>query len=233
MQAIDIHLMVCKRGEVRVMKKESITPVEELVFNYAKNVLKEDIKLEDVDSIDFDYGYAKIHFDISRICKQDIDIELSKLGIEYKKINEYNTELYSNAINHVVQLVENMFYTFPCTPNLFELLKLKSVSDKWSKFFTREVELFYEKLTGEYPDIDTISINDKGIYIKDGDKKYFIPLEILSLSIEEAKIKYADILEKETRANKESDKQSLKRLIEEYRKGIERAEKSLKELENE
>lgn len=215
------------------MKKESITPVEELVFNYTKNVLKEDIKLEDVDSIDFDYGYAKIHFDISRTCKQDIDIELSKLGIEYKKINEYNTELYSNAINHVVQLVENMFYTFPCTPNLFELLKLKSVSDKWLKFFTREVELFYEKLTGEYPDIDTISINDKGIYIKDGSKEHFIPLEILSLPIEEAKIKYTDILEKETRANKESDKQSLKRLIEEYRKGIERAEKSLKEIENE
>lgn len=215
------------------MKKESITPVEELVFNYTKNVLKEDIKLEDVDSIDFDYGYAKIHFDVSRIRKQDIDIELSKLGIEYKKINEYNTELYSNAINHVVQLVENMFYTFPCTPNLFELLKLKSVSDKWLKFFTREVELFYEKLTGEYPDIDTISINDKGIYIKDGSKEHFIPLEILSLPIEEAKIKYTDILEKETRANKESDKQSLKRLIEEYRKGIERAEKSLKGLENE
>lgn len=215
------------------MKKESITPVEELVFNYTKNVLKEDIKLEDVDSIDFDYGYAKIHFDVSRIRKQDIDIELSKLGIEYKKINEYNTELYSNAINHVVQLVENMFYTFSCTPNLFELLKLKSVSDKWSKFFTREVELFYEKLTGEYPDIDTISINDKGIYIKDGSKEHFIPLEILSLPIEEAKIKYTDILEKETRANKESDKQSLKRLIEEYRKGIERAEKSLRELENE
>lgn len=215
------------------MKKESITPVEELVFNYTKNVLKEDIKLEDVDSIDFDYGYAKIHFDISRTCKQDIDIELSKLGIEYKKINEYNTELYSNAINHVVQLVENMFYTFPCTPNLFELLKLKSVSDKWLKFFTREVELFYEKLTGEYPDIDTISINDKGIYIKDGSKEHFIPLEILSLPIEEAKIKYTDILEKETRANKESDKHSLKKLIEEYHKGIERAEKSLKELENE
>lgn len=215
------------------MKKESITPVEELVFNYAKTVLKEDIKLEDVDSIDFDYGYAKVHFDINRICKQDIDIELSKLGIEYKKINEYNTELYSNAINHVVQLVENMLYTFSCTPNLFELLKLKSVSDKWLKFFTREVELFYEKLTGEYPDIDTISINDKGIYIKDGSKEHFIPLEILSLPIEEAKIKYTDILEKETRANKESDKQSLKRLIEEYRKGIERAEKSLGELESE
>lgn len=215
------------------MKKESITPVEELVFNYAKTVLKEDIKLEDVDSIDFDYGYAKVHFDINRICKQDINIELNKLGIEYKKINEYNTELYSNAINHVAQLVENMFYTFSCTPNLFELLKLKTVSDKWLKFFTREVALFYEKLTGEYPDIDTISINDKGIYIKDGDKEHFIPLEILSLPIEDAKTKYADILEKETRANKEMDKQSLKRLIEEYRKGIERAEKSLKELENE
>lgn len=215
------------------MKKESITPVEELVFNYAKTVLKEDIKLEDVDSIDFDYGYAKVHFDINRICKQDIDIELSKLGIEYKKINECNTELYSNAINHVVQLVEENIYTYQCTPNLFELLKLKSVSDKWLKFFTREVELFYEKLTGEYPDIDTISINDKGIYIKDGDKEHFIPLEILSLPIEEAKIKYTDILEKETRANKESDKQSLKRLIEEYRKGIERAEKSLRGLDNE
>lgn len=215
------------------MKKESITPAEELVFNYAKSVLKEDIKLEDVDSIDFDYGYAKIHFDINRICKQDINIELSKLGIEYKKINQYNTELYSNAINHVVQLVEENIYTYQCTPNLSELLKLKSVSDKWLKFFTREVSLFYEKLTGKYPDIDTISINDKGIYIKDGCKEHFIPLEILSLSIEEAKTKYAEILEKETRANKESDKQSLRRLIEEYRKGIERAEKSLKELDNE
>lgn len=215
------------------MRIEELSPLKELAFNYVKNTLKKDIKLEDVDSIDFDYGYAKIHFDINRIGKQDIDIELSKLGIEYKKINEYNTELYSNAINHVVQLVEENIYTYQCTPNLFELLKLKSVSDKWLKFFTREVELFYEKLTGEYPDIDTISINDKGIYIKDGSKEHFIPLEILSLPIEEAKIKYTDILEKETRANKESDKQSLKRLIEEYRKGIERAEKSLKELENE
>lgn len=215
------------------MKIEELTPLKELVFNYAKSVLKEDIKLEDVDSIDFDYGYAKIHFDINRICKQDIDIELDKLGIEYKKINEYNTELYSNAISHVVQLVEENIYTYQCTPNLFELLKLKSVSDKWLNFFTREVALFYEKLTGEYPDIDTISINDRGIYIKDGHKEHFIPLEILSLPIEEAKIKYTDILEKETRANKESDKQSLKRLIEEYRKGIERAEKSLKGLENE
>lgn len=41
------------------MKIEELTPLKELAFNYVKNTLKKDIKLEDIYSItSYDMGYV-------------------------------------------------------------------------------------------------------------------------------------------------------------------------------
>lgn len=63
------------------MKTEDLTPLKELAFKYVKNVLKEDVKLEDIHSIRVQFDLVKVCFNAD-IEKRDIFIELEDLGIE-------------------------------------------------------------------------------------------------------------------------------------------------------
>lgn len=76
------------------MKIEELTPLKELAFNYVKNTLKKDIKLEDIYSItSYVYG-LRIQFNFY-VEKQDLFIKFEDLGIEYDNRDEYEKEYQS------------------------------------------------------------------------------------------------------------------------------------------
>lgn len=77
------------------MRIEELSPLKELAFNYVKNTLKEDIKLEDIYSIFIGINWVKVSFNIA---KQAINFKLEDLGIEYDKRDEYEKEVYSRSI---------------------------------------------------------------------------------------------------------------------------------------
>ena len=215
------------------MKKEELTPIEELVVNYANNVLNKNIRLEDIDDIAFDWDSARFSYkpDENGYIKTT-EIELKDLGIKYDKIEKYEKEIYTSAINHVVRLVRNDLVTRKATPLLSDLLKLKEVQEKWLDYFKYQTTLFYRDITGYYRYIETISIDNNNIYFTDiySGKEYFVPLELLSLPVEEAKEKYTDILKNEKQILAEEKKKRLESDIANYKNLLRESEEKLREL---
>ena len=218
------------------MKKEELTPIEELVINRANNVLNKNIELEDIDDIAFDWDSAKFSYKPGENGYiKTMEIELKDLGVKYDEIEEYEKEAYTSAINHVVRLVRNDLVTRKATPLLSDLLKLKEVQEKWLDYFKYQTTLFYRDITGYYRYIETISIDNNNIYFTDiySGKEYFIPLELLSLPVEEAKEKYADILKNEKQILAKEKRQRLESDIANYKKWLEESEEELEKLKAE
>ena len=94
------------------MNKEELTPIEELVVNYANNVLNKNIRLEDIDDIAFDWDSAKFSYKPGENGYiKTMEIELKDLGVKYDEIEKYEKEVYTSAINHVVRLIRNDLIT--------------------------------------------------------------------------------------------------------------------------
>lgn len=130
------------------MKIEELTPLKELAFNYVKNTLKRDIKLEDIYSItSYVYG-VRICFNFY-LEKSDIFIKFEDLGIDYDKRNEYEKEIYTSAINHAVRLLTGEEHNYSKIPNISLLLQLNSLgSDSIKKFLHQQIETFTKEVTG-------------------------------------------------------------------------------------
>lgn len=215
------------------MKKEELTPIEELVVNYANNVLKKNIELEDIDYFDFDWDSAKIYCQPSENgYVPTIEIELKDLGVKYDEIEKYEKEVYTSSINHVVRLIRNDLVTRKATPLLSDLLKLREVQEEWLDYFKYQTTLFYRDITGYYRYIETISIDNNNIYFTDihSGKEYFVPLELLSLPTEEAKEKYADILKNEEKSKIEKERRKIESDIENYKNLLRESEEKLEKL---
>lgn len=218
------------------MKKEELTPIEELVVNYANNVLNKNIELEDIDDIAFDWDSAKFSYKPGENGYiKTIEIELKDLGVKYDEIEKYEKEVYTSAINHVVRLVRNDLVTRKATPLLSDLLKLKKVQEEWLDYFRYQLIAFYRKVAGFHHYIETISIDNNNIYFTDAasGKEYFVPLELLSLPVEEAKERYAEILKNEKQILAEEKKQRLESDIANYKKWLKESEEELEKLKAE
>lgn len=212
------------------MRREDLRPIERMAFNYANNVLKKDIKIEDVGYISINWDSVDICF--KRIGSLDVEVPLADLGIKYKEIDEKAKEIYANSIDYVVQLVYRGFGMEKVTPCLSDLLKLKFVSDKWLNYFRSELEDFYEDLTGERLHIISISLGNEDIeFIDDEEEEHLLPLEILSLPASEAKVRYAAFLEELSQSHRDQEIRTLVNDIKRYKEWAEEAEKKLKELE--
>lgn len=164
-----------------------------------------------------------------------MEIELKDLGVKYDEIEKYEKEVYTSSINHVVRLVRNDLVTRKATPLLSDLLKLKKVQEEWLDYFKYQTTLFYRDITGFYRYIETISIDNNNIYFTDiySGKEYFVPLELLSLPVEEAKEKYADILKNEKQILAEEKKKRLESDIANYKNLLRESEEELKKLKAE
>lgn len=218
------------------MKREELTPIEELVINHANNVLNKNIKLEDIDDIAFDWDSVKFSYKPGENGYiKTMEIELKDLGVKYDEIEKYEKEVYTSAINHVVRLVRNDLVTRKATPLLSDLLKLKKVQEEWLDYFRYQLIAFYRKVAGFHPYIETISIDNNNIYFTDAasGKEYFVPLELLSLPVEEAKEKYTDILKNEKQILAKEKKQRLESDIENYKKWLQESEEELEKLKAE
>lgn len=218
------------------MEKEELTPIEELIVNRANNVLNKNVELEDIDDIAFDWDSAKFSYKPGENGYiKTMEIELKDLGIKYDEIEKYEKEVYTSAINHVVRLVRNDLVARKATPLLSDLLKLKKVQEEWLDYFRYQLIAFYQKIAGFHPYIETISIDNNNIYFTDAasGKEYFVPLELLSLPVEEAKEKYADILKNEKQILTEEKKQRLESDIENYKKWLKESEEELEKLKAE
>lgn len=95
--------------------------------------------------------------------------------------------------------------------------------------------LFYRDITGYYRYIETISIDNNNIYFTDiySGKEYFVPLELLSLPVEEAKEKYADILKNEEKSKIEKERRKVESDIENYKNLLQESEEKLEKLKAE
>lgn len=102
-------------------------------------------------------------------------------------------------------------------------------------YFRYQLIAFYRKVAGFHPYIETISIDNNNIYFTDAasGKEYFVPLELLSLPVEEAKEKYADILKNEKQILTKEKKQRLESDIENYKKWLKESEEELEKLKTE
>lgn len=208
------------------MKIEELTPLKELAFNYVKNTLKKDIKLEDIYSItSYVYG-LRICFNFY-VEKQDLFIKFEDLGIEYDKRNEYEKEIYTSSINHVVRLLTGEEHNYSKIPNISSLLKLKNLAyDSIKGFLHQQIESFTEEVTGDSNTVERYYAEKDGIKVITMDEdtyeqvEYFFPNELLSMTGYEAKDLYAD-----TRAKLEEEKKQ--RYIKNLKDDIKRQEKSL------
>lgn len=79
------------------------------------------------------------------------------------------------------------------------------------------------------------SVDNNNIYFTDiySGKEYFVPLELLSLPVEEAKEKYADILKNEKQILAKEKKQRLESDIANYKKWLKESEEELEKLKAE
>lgn len=218
------------------MKREELTPIEELVVNHVNNVLNKNIRLEDIDDIAFDWDSVKFSYKPGENGYiKTMEIELKDLGVKYDEIEKYEKEVYTSSINHVVRLVRNDLVTRKATPLLSDLLKLKKVQEEWLDYFKYQTTLFYRDITGHYRYIETISIDNNNIYFTDiySGKECFIPLDLLSLLTEEAKEKYANILKNEEKFKIEKEKQKIESDIKNYKNLLQESEEKLKKLKAE
>lgn len=240
MQAVDIPLMVYKRnGREISMRIEELSPLKELAFNYVKNTLKEDIKLEDVHSIFIGINGVKVSFNIA---KQAINFKLEDLGIEYDKRDEYEKEVYSRSINYVLRLITGEEHDYYKIPNLSSLLKLYSLEDDGfvRRFLNRQLQSFMKTVTGDLSTVDYFTVTEGGVkVVTDMDEEtldseeYFFPDEILSIPAHEAKERYAEILAKIEQEKKQKRIDALKHSIQLGEKSLAEDKKQLEELEKE
>lgn len=219
------------------MKIEELTPLKELAFNYAKNTLKKDIKLEDIYSItSYVYG-VRICFNFY-LEKSDIFIKFEDLGIDYDKRNEYEKEIYTSAINHAVRLLTGEEHNYSKIPNISSLLKLKNLAyDSIKGFLHQQIESFTEEVTGDSNTVERYYAEKDGIKVITTDEdtyeqvEYFFPNELLSMTGYEAKELYADTLAKVEEEKKQYYINNLKNDIKVYEKSLTEKKKQLEELE--
>lgn len=220
------------------MKIEDLTPLKELAFNYAKNILKKDIKLEDIYSIiGYVYG-VRIQFNFY-VEKQDIFIKFEDLGIEYDRRDEYEKEVYTSSINHVIRLLTEEERASYKIPNISSLLGLRSIGgDSIAKFLHRQIESFVQTVTGDINTMDCYYVMNDGIkVVMDMDEEtleseeYFFPNELLAMSGYEAKELYVDTLAKLEEDKKQRYIKNLKNEIRLQEKSLAENKKRLEELE--
>lgn len=219
------------------MRIEELSPLKELAFNYVKNTLKKDIKLEDIYSItSYVYG-LRICFNVD-VNKQDIFIKFEDLGIEYDKRNEYEKEVYTSSINHVVRLLTGEEHNYFKIPNISSLLILNNIgSDSVRRFLHQQIESFTKEVTG---DLNTV----ERYYVENGDVKvitmdedtyeqveYFFPNELLSMIGYEAKELFAGTLAKLEEEKKQRYIKNLKNDIKRQEQALAEDKKRLEELE--
>lgn len=222
------------------MRIEELSPLKELAFNYVKNTLKEDIKLEDIYSItSYVYG-LRICFNVD-VDKQDLFIKFEDLGIEYDKRNEYEKEVYTSSINHVVRLLTGEEHSYLKIPNISSLLMLNNLgSDSIRRFLHQQIESFTKEVTGDLNTIDRYYIEKDGIkVITDMDEEtleseeHFFPNELLSMTGYEAKDLYAGTRAKLEEEKKQRYIKNLKDDIKRQEKYLAENKKRLEELEKE
>ena len=221
------------------MKIEDLTPLKELAFKYVKNTLKEDIKLEDIHSIRIEFDLVKIYFNTD-IEKQDIFIELKEdLGIEFDKKDEYEKEVYTSSINHVIRLLTGEERNPYKIPDISSLLKLESVgSDSIKRILHQQIESFAKTVTGDINTMDCYYVTNDGIkVVMDMDEEtlesaeYFFPNEFLAMSKYEAKERYANTLTKLEEEKKQRYISNLKDDIKRQEESLAESRKRLEELE--
>lgn len=220
------------------MKIEELTPLKELAFNYVKNTLKKDIKLEDIYSIvSYVYG-VRIQFNFY-VEKQDIFIKFEDLGIEYDKRDEYAREVYASSINHVVRLLTGEEHACCNIPNISTLLRLESIgSDSTERFLHQQIESFTKTVTGDSNAVDCYWVANDGIRVRTDideetldSEEYFFPNELLAMSGYEAKELYVDTLAKLEEDKKQRYIKNLKNEIRLQEKSLAENKKRLEELE--
>lgn len=219
------------------MKIEELTPLKELAFNYVKNTLKKDIKLEDIYSItSYVYG-VRICFNFY-LEKSDIFIKFEDLGIDYDKRNEYEKEVYTSSINHVVRLLSGEEHNYFKIPNISLLLQLNSLgSDSIKKFLHQQIESFTKEVTGDLNTVERYYTEKDGIKVITMDEdtyeqvEYFFSNELLSMTGYEAKEKYVDTLAKIEEEKKQRYIKNLKADIQRQEKSLAENKKRLEELE--
>lgn len=218
------------------MKIEELTPLKELAFNYVKNTLKKDIKLEDIYSItSYVYG-VRICFNFY-LEKSDIFIKFEDLGIDYDKRNEYEKEVYTSSINHVVRLLSGEEHNYFKIPNISLLLQLNSLgSDSIKKFLHQQIESFTKEITGDLNTVERYYTEKDGIKVITMDEdtyeqvEYFFPNELLSMTGYEAKELYADTLAKVEEEKKQRHIKNLMEDIKQQEKSLAESKKRLEEL---
>lgn len=219
------------------MKIEELTPLKELAFNYVKNTLKKDIKLEDIYSItSYVYG-VRICFNFY-LEKSDIFIKFEDLGIDYDKRNEYEKEVYTSSINHVVRLLSGEEHNYFKIPNISSLLQLNNLgSDSIKKFLHQQIESFTKEVTGDLNTVERYYVGNGCVKVITRDEdtyeqvEYFFPNELLSMTGYDAKEKYVDTLDKIEEEKKQRYINNLKNDIKMYEKSLTEKKKQLEELE--
>lgn len=209
-----------------------MAPIKELAFNYAKNTLKEDIKLEDIYFIRVEFDIVKISFNVD-VEKQDIFIDLEDLGIDYDKRNEYEKEVYTSSINHVTRLLTGEERHYDKIPNISTLLRLESLGyDSIKRFLNKQISSFTHTVTKDLNTIDCYYVTNDGIrVVNDESEEYFFPNELLSMPEYEAKELYADTLIKLEQERKRRYIAELKNDIKLQEKSLTEKKKRLEELE--
>lgn len=221
------------------MKIEELTPLKELAFNYVKNTLKKDIKLEDIYSItSYVYG-LRICFNFY-VEKQDLFIKFEDLGIEYDRRDEYEKDVYTSSINHAVRLLTGEEHNYSKIPNISSLLKLKNLAyDSIKGFLHQQIESFTEEVTGDSNTVERYYAEKDGIKVITTDEdtyeqvEYFFPNELLAMTGYEAKDLYADTLAKLEEEKKQRYIKNLKDDIKRQEKTLVESKKRLEELEKE
>lgn len=221
------------------MKIEELSPLKELAFNYVKNTLKKDIKLEDIYSItSYIYG-LRICFNVD-VDKRDLFIKFEDLGIEYDKRNEYEKEVYTSSINHVVRLLTGEEHNYFKIPNISSLLILNNLGgDSIRRFLHQQIESFTKEVTGDLNTVERYYIENGCVKVITVDEdtyeqvEYLFPNELLSMTGYEAKELYADTLAKLEEEKKQRYIKNLKDDIKRQEQALAEDKKRLEELEKE
>lgn len=221
------------------MKIEELTPLKELAFNYVKNTLKKDIKLEDIYSItSYVYG-LRICFNFY-VDKSDIFVKFEDLGIEYDNRDEYEKEVYTSSINHVVRLLSGEEHNYFKIPNISSLLRLKNLEyDSIKGFLYQQIKSFTKEVTGDSNTVERYYTEKDGIKVITMDEdtyeqvEYFFPNELLSMTGYEAKELYADTCAKLEEEKKQRYIKNLKDDIKRQEKSLAESKERLAELEKE
>lgn len=221
------------------MKIEELTPLKELAFNYAKNTLKEDIKLEDIYSICVNFYDIKICFNFD-LKKQDILLKLNDLRLDYYNRDAYEKDAYTSSINYVIRLITGEEHDYNKIPNISSLLQLKNLEyDSIKGFLYQQIKSFTEEVTGDSNTVERYYTEKDGIKVITMDEdtyeqvEYFFPNELLAMTGYEAKDLYADTLAKLEEEKKQRYIKNLKDEIKRQEKSLAEDKRRLEELEKE